>query len=386
MPIVERVGIGLGEPRLHLHLARQLDVTDGERDEVLAGRPRVRRRRRREVLRRPRPELPRRDSSCSAIVGRRAPRARILRGKGHDAARGAAAADELRRVAGKVKIPSATGTCAITCSIRRVPTTGTRPGGRRARASGTRARAVPGTRRHLRGASGAVAASSRSSESMRCASAGVATVIMRHTSWRVSATETGAVPATRSRRVLGRGGHDVVDDVCARPNASASSPERRRPIMSQSSASGMPTRRGQEPRRARFGHDAEPGEHEPEASRSAPRTGRPSGASSRRRRRSRGRSPRRSPASCSRRCAASRRRPDRARCACRPRTSARRSRGRRPREPAPRPGHDDPRTSGSASMRSNTAHSSRCIVFVNTLSRSGRCRVIRTTPPASGPS
>ena len=94
-----RVGIGLGEARLDLHLARQLDVADAERHERVARRPRVRRRRRREVLRRPRPQPAAPRSSCSRHVGRRAARARVLRGERDDPARGAAAPDQLRLVA-----------------------------------------------------------------------------------------------------------------------------------------------------------------------------------------------------------------------------------------------------------------------------------------------
>src|SRR5689334_4004294 len=37
----ERGGVALGETRLHLHLARELDVPHAERHEVLAARPRV---------------------------------------------------------------------------------------------------------------------------------------------------------------------------------------------------------------------------------------------------------------------------------------------------------------------------------------------------------
>src|SRR5437867_3675061 len=60
-PLLELLGVALGEARLHLHLARQLHVPDRERRVLLPRRPRVRGRRRLEVLGRPRPQpsLPR---------------------------------------------------------------------------------------------------------------------------------------------------------------------------------------------------------------------------------------------------------------------------------------------------------------------------------------
>src|SRR4051794_17835435 len=47
-PDSQRGGVGLGQPRLHLDLAGQLDKTDAERNEVLAGGAAVGRRGRRE--------------------------------------------------------------------------------------------------------------------------------------------------------------------------------------------------------------------------------------------------------------------------------------------------------------------------------------------------
>ena len=94
---------------------------------------------------------------------------------------------------------------------------------------------------------------------MRCASAGVPTVIMRHTSWRVDRDRdrrgardqvTARTPSRRSprrRRCAPRG---------RRPTTS--SPERRRPVMSQSSASGCRPGGGEARRRA-SGTMPEPG-------------------------------------------------------------------------------------------------------------------------------
>ena len=98
MPVREHVGVGLGEARLDLHLAGELDVADAERHEVLAGRPRVRRRRRREVLRGPRPQpAPARRAGARPSRSTRSAGTSPAR-ESDDAARGAAAADQLRVV------------------------------------------------------------------------------------------------------------------------------------------------------------------------------------------------------------------------------------------------------------------------------------------------
>ena len=100
MPGVEHVGIGLGEARLHLHLAGQLDVADAER--ARTPRPSARRT---AATAAGSPAWstptagPAAASRCSAIVGRRAARARVLRREGDDPARRAAAPDQLRLVA-----------------------------------------------------------------------------------------------------------------------------------------------------------------------------------------------------------------------------------------------------------------------------------------------
>ena len=95
----QHLGVGLREPGLDLHLAGQLDVADAERHERLAGRTGVRRRRRREVLRRPRPQPAAPREELFFHLGRRAARARVLRRERDDPARRAPAADQLRLVA-----------------------------------------------------------------------------------------------------------------------------------------------------------------------------------------------------------------------------------------------------------------------------------------------
>ena len=99
MPEHELLGISLGEAGLHLHLARELDVADAERNERFAARSCVRRRWRREVLRRPRPEPAAPREELLRHVGARTARARALRGERDDPARGASAPDQLRIVA-----------------------------------------------------------------------------------------------------------------------------------------------------------------------------------------------------------------------------------------------------------------------------------------------
>ena len=65
-----------------------------------------------------------------------------------------------------------------------------------------------------------------------------------------------------------------------RPRSRASWASKTRPVIVHSSAVLMPDDPGQEPRRARLGHDAPPGEHEPEPGRVARPGGCPSAASS----------------------------------------------------------------------------------------------------------
>ena len=112
MPVRERRGIGLGEPGLDLHLAGQLDEADAERHEVAPGRPRVRRRRRREVLRGPRPQPA-------------PPRAAGARPSSVDAQRGH------ESCAGNVTMPHAVHRLPISCGsslgqVKRPSATGTR--------------------------------------------------------------------------------------------------------------------------------------------------------------------------------------------------------------------------------------------------------------------
>ncbi len=365
---------------LDLHLARQLDVADAERHEVACR------------------SGPRRAATAAGSLASSTPRA--CRGarsrcstiavdaqRGHESWAGNVTMPQsVQRLPincgsslGNVKIRSATGTWAITCSIRRVPTTGTRLEGRRGRAS-----VNSGARRSRNAAtpsraSGADAAASNSAESTRCASAGDATVIMRHTSWRVSATETGAVPRTSSRAYSVAAPDDIVGDVLYEAGALCASAARNAPPRDEPVERGRDAdESGQEPRRARLRDDAEPGEHEAETRGRAPRTARPSPASSTRRHLPPGRSPPRSRAWCRRRSAARPRRRDRGRSTGLPsrrRTSVRPHRDRRlRRRPGPDPVTTTARTSGSASTRSNASHSSRCIRLVNAFSVSGRCK------------
>src|SRR5262245_8266861 len=97
-PLHELLGVVLGEAGLHLHLARQLHVPDCERRVVLPRRPRVRRRRRLEVLGRPRPQpAVTREQVVLHLGGRVAGAGRLPR-EGDDAAPRALAADQLRLI------------------------------------------------------------------------------------------------------------------------------------------------------------------------------------------------------------------------------------------------------------------------------------------------
>src|SRR5262249_48013992 len=96
---LQACGVGLGEPRLDLHVT-EVDVADAERNEVPAAGAGERWRRRWEVLRRPRPEPAAPGEQVLGHLRRRAPRARALRGEGHHATRSTPAADELRLVRG----------------------------------------------------------------------------------------------------------------------------------------------------------------------------------------------------------------------------------------------------------------------------------------------
>ena len=101
---------------------------------------------------------------------------------------------------GNVKMPSATGTCAITCSIlRRFPprVRGGKIVGHPHRELGLAALAERGDA-FARVGRGRGREQQRGIDAMRLGRRRDR-VVMRHTSWRVSATETGAVPRTSSR-------------------------------------------------------------------------------------------------------------------------------------------------------------------------------------------
>ena len=172
------------EARLHLHLACELDVPDAERDEVRARRARVRRRRRREVLGRPRPEPAAPGQQVLAHLGRRAARARVLRGKRDDPAVGAPAPDQLRLVGGPREdaFRDRDSRHHVTPFLGLPPRI---PGGEivgDAHREVGRA-ALAETPRHLSRASAAVAAA-RAAARSRCDAPppAIATVVMRHTS------------------------------------------------------------------------------------------------------------------------------------------------------------------------------------------------------------
>ncbi len=99
MPRCSTSGSDFGEARLDLHLVGEFDVADTEGNEVAARRSRVRRRRRWEFLGRPRPEPAPPRQQVFGHLGRRAARARVLRGKGDDPALGTPAPDQLRGIA-----------------------------------------------------------------------------------------------------------------------------------------------------------------------------------------------------------------------------------------------------------------------------------------------
>src|SRR5262249_30267419 len=82
-----------------LHVA-EIDVADAERNEFPAARARVRRRRRREILRGPRPQPSAPGEEVLGPLGRPAARARVLRGERHASAFRAPAADQLWLVGG----------------------------------------------------------------------------------------------------------------------------------------------------------------------------------------------------------------------------------------------------------------------------------------------
>src|SRR5215468_2049815 len=108
-PDAEDVRVRLREACLDLHLTGQLDVSHPVRSERVTVRAGVRRRRRRELLRGPRPQPTAPRQEMLLHLRRGTPWARLLDGEGDDPARGAPAADELRQVTGPREDPFAHG-------------------------------------------------------------------------------------------------------------------------------------------------------------------------------------------------------------------------------------------------------------------------------------
>ena len=209
---------------------------------------------------------PRRGSRCSAISVDAHTRARVLRGERDDAARRAPAPDQLRLVAreredslrdrnsGHQLLHSPSGSHHGYAAGRSSGTRIENSGGRRSRNAATPSRGV-GCSRHGEQQRGVDAMRLRGRANRRH-SPHELTRQREPTPARCRARDRGRtqLPRRRTSSATAR----------TRPAAIASSAVTRPPDISQSSAVGTPTRRGQEPRRARFGDDPQPGEHEPE--------------------------------------------------------------------------------------------------------------------------